>query len=292
MSDFSNSTLGVTGASGHLGRAVIANLLARGAKRVVATTRDPAKLGDLASRIEVRAADFNDPASLPKAFDGIERLLIISTDDFNDRAGQQRRVIDAAEAAGVKHIGYTSITSPYPDPPSLASNTHFWTEARLISGGTNWSILRNNLYADYLLPTAQHAIATGHLFHAARSGRRAYVTRDDCAAAAAGALLTTDGRRIFDISGPEALSSDDLAALFAKLSGRPVVAQNLPAEALIASMKKGGVPDVLAGVLTRFDTDAAKGYLGIVTNAVEELTGRPAESVATFLARDQTALAA
>jgi NAD(P)H dehydrogenase (quinone) len=292
MSDYSNSTLGVTGASGHLGRAVIANLLARGATHVVAITRDPAKLNDLAARVEVRAADFNDPASLSSAFAGIDRLLVISSDDFNDRAGQHRRAVDAAEASGVKHIAYTSIASPYPDPSSMVFDSHFWTEARLSQSGMTWSILRNNLYADYLLPTAQHAIASGQLFHAAQSGRRAYVTRDDCAAAAAGALLTADGRRVFDVTGPEALSSEDLAALFASLAGRPVVAQNLPADALTAGLKQGGVPEAMAGLLTRFDTDAAKGYLGIVTNAVEELTGRPPESVASFLARNQTALAA
>jgi NAD(P)H dehydrogenase (quinone) len=292
MSDFSNSTLGVTGAAGNLGRAVIANLLARGAKRVVAITRDPAKLSELASGIEVRQANFNDAASLSTAFAGIDRLLIVSTDDFNDRAGQQRRAIEAAEKTGVKHVAYTSIASPYTDPSSIAAHSHFWTEARLISSEMTWSILRNNLYADYLLPTAQHAIATGQLFHAAESGRRAYVTRADCAAAAAGALLTAEGRRIFDITGPQALSSDDLAAVFSELSGRPIVAQNIPGDALIAGFKQGGVPEAMAGLLARFDTDAAKGYLGIVTGAVVELTGQAPESVASFLARNQTALAA
>jgi NAD(P)H dehydrogenase (quinone) len=292
MPDYSSSTLGVTGAAGHLGRAVIANLLARGAKRVVAITRDPAKLRDLPSPVEVRAGDFNHPASLLSAFSGIDRLLIVSTDDFNDRAGQHVRAIDAAEESGVTQVAYTSIASPYPDPPSIASDSHFWTEARLVSSAMTWSILRNNLYADYLLPTAQHAIATGQHFHAAAKGRRAYVTRDDCAAAAAGALLTADGRRIFDVSGPQALSGDDLASLFASLSGRSVSAQDVPADALIAGLKQSGVPDAMAALLARFDTDAAKGYLGIVTDAVAELTGRPPESVASFLGRNQTALAA
>ena len=292
MPNFADSTLAVTGASGHLGRAVIANLLARGAKHIVAITRDPAKLTDLPPGIEVRAADFNDPASLPAAFAGVDRLLVISTDQFDYRAGQQIAAIDAAENAGVKHIAYTSIASPYPDPLSLAADSHFWTEARLMASPMTWSILRNNLYADYLLPTAQHAIGSGQLFHAAQSGRRAYVTRDDCAAAAAGALLTAEGRRVFDISGPEALSGDDLASLFTELSGRPVSAQSVPVEGLLAGLKQGGVPDAMAGLLARFDTDAAKGYLGIVTGDVEELTGRAPEAVASFLARNETALAA
>lgn len=292
MSDFSNSILAVTGASGHLGRLVIDDLLARGAKHLVAVTRDPKKLADLGSRVEIRAGDFDDPASLATAFAGVDRLLIVSTDGLETRVAQHRAAIAAAEAAGVKHIVYTGLTSPYPDPAGLVPNSHFWTEARLTASPLTWSILRNNQYSDYLVPGAQHAIATGQLFHAAGAGRRAYVTRADCAAAAAGALLTAEGRRIFDIGGPEALSGDDLAALFARLAGRPITAQSVPAAGLIAGLQQGGVPSEMAAVLARFDVDAGKGYLAILTDHVEELAGRRPESVASFLARNQAALAA
>lgn len=292
MSDFSNSTLGVTGAAGHLGRAVITHLLARGAKHVVAITRDPAKLSDLGTRVEIRAGDFNDPASLAKAFAGIDRLLIISTDGLDTRTGQHVAAIDAAETAGVKHIAYTGLTSPYPDPTGLVPDSHFWTEARLTRSPLTWSILRNNQYTDYLVPGAQQAIASGQLFHAAGNGRRAYVTREDCAAAAAGALLTAEGKRVFDIGGPEALSGDDLAALFADASGRPVTAVSVPAAGLIAGLSQAGVPAELATILTRFDTDAGKGYLAILSGDVEELTGKAPESVASYFARNQAALAA
>ncbi len=199
--------------------------------------------------------------------------------------------IDAAESAGVQHMAYTSLTSPYPDPANLVANSHFWTEARLAaSTKLTWSVLRNNQYADYLIPGAQHAIATGTLFHAAGNGRRAYVTREDCAASAAAALLGAEGRRIFDIGGSEALSMDDLAVLFSEVAGKPVVARNVPAVQLKAGLVAGGVPEGMAEVLTRFDVDASKGYLGIVTDTVAQLTGRPPQSVAAFLAGAKSAL--
>jgi len=291
MTKFLNSTLAVTGAGGHLGRRVVELLLEAGATKVVAITRDPAKLADLATRgVDVRPGSFDDAASLKTAFAGVDRLLIVSTDTVGQRIDQHRRAIDAAEEAGVKHVAYTGLPSPYPDPTAIVANDHFWTEARLIGSKVNWSLLRNNLYADYQIPAAQHAIASGTLFHATSDGRRALVTREDCAAAAAGALLKAEGKRIFDISGPEALTADELAAVFADTSGKPVRAQNLSGSDLAGGLVKAGVPEGMAGVLARFDTDAAKGYLGIVSNHVEELTGRPPQSVAAFLAANRAAL--
>jgi NAD(P)H dehydrogenase (quinone) len=296
MYQFQNSTLAVTGASGHLGRRAVELLLESGAGHVVAITRDPARLADLARRgVDVRAGSFDDIASLPAAFAGVERLLIVSTDALTipgQRTAQHVGAIDAAQQAGVRHIAYTSLTSPYPDPGNGLADSHFWTEVRLASSGLGWSILRNNLYADYLIPSAQHAIATGTLFHAAGSGRRAYVTREDCAAAAAHALLAAEGRRIYDVTGPEALSGDDLAAIYSRISGKPVVAVAVPGASFKAGLVQAGVPEGLADVLTRFETDAAKGYLGIAGDAVETLTGRAPQSVETFLGANQAALAA
>lgn len=293
MNDFRTAKLAVTGASGHLGRRVVELLLEGGATNVVAITRDADKLADFAKRgVEVRQASFDNPASLVTGFAGIDRLLIISTDSLAARTEQQAAAVEAAEAAGVKHIVYTSLTSPYPDPAALIPNSHFWTEVRIASGTANWSILRNNQYTDYLIPGAQNAIATGTLFHAGATGGRAYVTREDCAAAAAGALLKAEGKRIYNIGGPAALSGDDLATLYSQLSGKPITAQNVPAEGLKAGLRQAGVPPEMADALTIFDTDTAKGYLGIVTADVAELSGRPAQSVADFLTANRAALGA
>jgi NAD(P)H dehydrogenase (quinone) len=290
---FLNATLGVTGASGLLGRRVIELLLEAGGRHVVALTRSPEKLADLAARgVDVREASFDAPAALPAAFAGIERLLLVSTDALETRRAQQTAAVDAAVAAGVAHLAYTSVTSPYPDAAALVPDSHYWTEVRIAASGLDFSILRNNQYTDYLVPGAQHAIATGTLAHAAGGGRRAFVTREDCAAAAAGALLGAEGRRVYDISGPAALSNDDLAALYSHLFGRAVAAKSVPAEAYFAGLEAAGMPPAMAGVLTRFDTDTARGYLGIATNHVRELTGREPQPVADFLAANRTALAA
>jgi NAD(P)H dehydrogenase (quinone) len=293
MTKFTEATLAVSGASGHLGRRVIELLLDGGAKHVVALTRSPDKLADLASRgVEVRAASFDHPSGLAKAFAGVERLLLVSTDSLETRTAQQIAAVDAARAAGVGHLLYTSVTSPYPDPAALVPDSHFWTEVRIAASGADFSILRNNMYTDYLIPGAQHAIATGTLFHAAGAGRRAFVTREDCAAAAAAALLGAKGKRIYDISGPAALSGDELAAFYAKLAGKPVSAQAVPAEGLMAGLAAAGVPGEMADVLARFDTDTAKGYLGIVTGDIAVLTGRPPQSVEDFLIVNRAALVA
>ena len=291
MTNFLNSTLAVTGAGGHLGRRVVELLLEAGATKVVAISRDPAKLTDLTARgVDARPGSFDDATSLAKAFAGVERLLIVSTDTVGTRIAQHVRAIDAAERAGVKHVAYTSLPNPYPDPTSFVANDHFWTEARLIGSSLDWSLLRNNLYADYQIPAAQHAIASGTMVHATGTGRRAFVTREDCAAAAAGALLKAEGKRIYNVSGPEALSADELASVFATVSGKPVKAVNVPGPGLVAGLTQGGVPEGMANVLARFDTDAAKGFLDIVTNDVEELSGRPPQSIAAFLAANRSAL--
>jgi NAD(P)H dehydrogenase (quinone) len=291
MAKFSDAVIGVTGVSGNLGRQVVKHLRAGGATKIVGFTRDPAKATGL-DGVELRRADFADPAHLGGQLAGVERLLVISTDTLAGRAELQVGAIDAAVKAGVKHILYTSITSPYPDPDPAAviPNSHYWTEVRMAASGVDFSFLRNNLYTDYLIPGAQNAIASGTLYHASGTGRRAFVTREDCAAAAAAALLTAEGKHVYDIGGPEALSSDDLAALFSAISGKPVKAVNVPAEALIQGLVQAGMPAEFGGVMAHFDTDAAKGNLAVVSGDVEKLTGRKPRSVADFLKAHKAAI--
>jgi NAD(P)H dehydrogenase (quinone) len=292
MAKFSNAVIGVTGVSGNLGRQVVKHLREGGAKTIVGFTRNPDKASGLEG-VELRRADFNDPSHLAEQIAGVERLLVISTDTLAGRAELQVGAIDAAVKAGVKHILYTSITSPYPDPrpEAIIPNSHYWTEVRMAASGVDFSFLRNNLYIDYQIPAAQNAIASGTLYHAAGAGRRAYVTREDCAAAAAGALLTAEGKHVYDISGPEALSPDDVAAIFAEIGGKPVKAANVPADALKAGMIQAGLPAEFAGVMAHFDADAAKGHLAVVTDDVERLTGRKPRSLADFLRAHKAAIA-
>jgi NAD(P)H dehydrogenase (quinone) len=294
MAKFSNSTIGVTGASGNLGRHVVKLLREAGAKHVVALTRDPTKFPlDIGDDLEVRQADFDQPEALATALAGVERLLIISLDVLPGRAERQVAAVDAAVKAGVGHIAYTSITSPYPDthPDATIPNSHYWTETRIAASGADFSLLRNNLYADFLIPTAKNAIASGTHYHAGGAGGRAFITREDCGVAAAAMLLNAEGKTIYDIGGPEALTGDDLATLASRLSGKTVKAVNLPVDGLIAGMKQAGLPEELVGILARFDLDTAKGRLGVVSGDFEALTGRKPRSVADFLSAHKHALA-
>lgn len=284
MTDFSNSVLGVSGASGNLGRAVIANLEARGARRIVAITRDPAKLAELEG-VEVRSGDFAKPETLATAFAGIDRLLLISTETVGARISQHINAIDAAERAGVSHILYTSITAPYPHARHGVQNDHFWTEARLFQTKGDWTSLRNNIYADFVVWEAAKTIEAGKLIHAAGNGRRAIVFRDDAAAAAAGALLSATGREIVDVSGPDALSYADIAALLAQIGGKPVEAVDVPHEAQLQGLLGAGLPPPVAEAFAGFDVAVKAGRLAVTGDGVQRFAGREPASLEAALRR-------
>ena len=226
MTDSSQPTLLVTGASGHLGRSAVELLLETWSGRLIAATRSPEKLAALRERgVDVRRADFDEPATLPAAFAGADRVLLVSTDALdvpNRRLTQHRNAIRAAENAGVKHVVYTSSVAPCPTPESSLINDHYWTEHTLGTTGLDWTILRNNLYTDYLLMSLPHALSTGQMYTATGNGARNYVTRDDCTRSAVGALVSASGRGIHDISGPAPLTQDELAAIVSELTGRPL----------------------------------------------------------------------
>lgn len=288
-------TVLITGASGHLGRRVAELALASGRARIVLATRTPAKLADLAARgAEVRAADFDNPGSLASAFAGVDRLLLVSTDALaqpGQRLAQHRAAIAAADAAGVRHVVYTSIAQAAPDSVAAATPDHYATEQALIASPLSFTLLRNNLYADNLLQSLPQAVASGSLYTANPSGGVAYITREDCARAAAAALLAADyTRRTLEISGPAAVTPADLATLAAQLTGRPVKHVPLPADALRGGLAGAGLPPFLVDLLVTFDLAAARGELALVTSAVAELTGRPPQSVADFLAAHRDAL--
>jgi NAD(P)H dehydrogenase (quinone) len=293
MADFKNNTLLVTGASGNLGRLVVESLLARGATKVIAGTRDPSKLADLTAKgVEVRTLDFNDPATLPTAFAGVDRALIVSTDAIGSRTAQHKAAVAAAAQAGVKHIVYTSAPSPRPNPGTGVSPEHYWTEVAIASSGLDFTFLRNHIYAEIALLGAGHAISSGHLYDATNGRGRSYLTRADAARTAAGALLTAEGQTIHDVTGPAAITQVDLAAEFAKLSGRPVERVGLTGEQLRGGLLAAGLPEGMADVMVAFDLDAAEGSHAIVTDAVKHFTGRDPETLADFLAANRAALTA
>jgi NAD(P)H dehydrogenase (quinone) len=284
-------TVALTGASGNLGRAVAEGLLdALDPQDVVLITRTPDKLADLAARgADVRHGDFDDPASLGAAFAGVDQLLLISGDAIGARVAGHLAAIDAAAAAGVAHVAYTSIGNPSDDNPAIAAADHRATEDALRASGVAWTFLRNGIYADLQVDAAAAAIATGTLLTNAGAGRNGFVTRDDCAAAAV-AVLTTDGhkRKAYDITGPEALDADDLARLYGELGATPVAVAHVDDDAWVAAMvQHAGMPEPVARAYATFGTSQRQGYAAVVTPTLERLTGRRPTSLRELLASRQ-----
>jgi NAD(P)H dehydrogenase (quinone) len=286
-----SKTLLVTGASGHLGRRVVEILLDAEAGPVVAATRSPETLTALADRgAEIRRADFDDPASLDEAFDGADRLLLVSTDVLGHRLPQHRAAIAAAVRAGVKHIVYTSRPNPEKwSAPFMLE--HLETEKALEASRLGWTVLRNNLYTDDLLPKLSDAIPSGQLAAAAGDGGAPYVTREDCAGAAAAALASSDfdGRTI-DVTGPAVVTHAELAKMASDISRERVTYVRTSPEELRKGFIAAGMSGNESDVLVTIDVAISKGWLGRVTGAVEELTGHPPASVAEFLAENSDVL--
>jgi NAD(P)H dehydrogenase (quinone) len=272
----------ITGASGHLGRATAGMVLERmPASEVILTTRHPEEISDLAARgAEVREADFERPETLVGAFEGGEKLLLISTDAVGARVDQQRAAIEAAGKAGIRHVIYTSYLNPVEDNPAAVTADHRETEAVLRESGLAWTALRNGLYAEYQVPAGAQAIATGRLVHNNGDGETAYVSREDCAAAAAAVLSTEshDGEA-YDITGPRPLSQDDVAALLSEVSGRPVEAVSVDDEEFVQGLAAYGMPEPAARSIATFGRAIREGFISEASGAVENLTGRPPRSL-------------
>lgn len=286
-------TLFVSGASGHLGRLVLKSLAERGYDgKIVAGTRDPNKLADVTG-IEVRAADFNDEASLTKALAGVDRMLLISTDEIGKRLAGHLRAIAAAKTAGVKEIIYTSM--PAPEAPSAITFApeHFGTEEAIKASGLAYTILRMTWYTENLLGSLPGSLASGQWYTSAGGGKTGYVTREDCARSAAGALLQPAANQTYTVTGPEALTNAEIAAIASDLTGKPLAVIEVTDEQLAGGAKAAGVPDfVIDNFIVPFDRNAREGKVAAVTDAVEKLWGAKPSSVREFLATNQAALGA
>ena len=286
-------TLFISGAGGKLGRLVVELLLARGyAGKIIAGTRDPSKLADLKG-VEVRQADFGDVDGLVTALAGVDKMLLISTDQLGTRLENHTRAIDAAKRAGIKEIAYTSM--PTPEQPSAITFApeHFGTEEAIKASGIPYTILRMTWYTENLLGSLPSSLASGQWYSSAAGGRTGYVTREDCAKAAAGALLATASNRTFTVTGPASLSNAEIAAIAAKLTGKPLAVVEVTDEQLGAGAKAAGVPEyVVDHFIVAFDRNAREGKVDLATDAVETLWGTKPQSVEAFLAANKAALAA
>jgi NAD(P)H dehydrogenase (quinone) len=277
----------VTGASGELGRLVAEQLLDRvPPHQIILVTRRPQTLADLADRgADVRQGDFDDPATLAQAFVGATRMLLISTNAMGRRTAQHRAAIEAATAAGIGHVTYTSLTNPVPGHPTgIVADENRETEEMLHASGLAWTILRNAAYAELQVPLGALAVTFGKLVTNAGDGRIAPISRRDCAAAAV-AVLTTDGHdgMTYEITGPDALSQADIAALFTEVSGRPVSVVPMADRKIVRGLLRIGTPRGVARAIADLGIATREGYFDVVDPAFQTLTGRPARTLRDVL---------
>lgn len=275
-------TLALTGATGQLGRLAIAALKARG-QSPVALVRDPAKAADLG--IEARAFDYKAAATLAPALAGVTTLVLISSNDFEDRAGQHRAVIDAARAAGVGRILYTSLLKADTSPMLLAAD-HKATEEAIRASGLPFTLLRNGWYIENHTASLGGAIAAGALIGSAGKGRFSAAARADYAEAIA-VTAAGDGHagKLYELAGDGAYSYADLAAEVTRQTGKAIPYNDLPPAAYVGILQGFGLPEGFAHVLADSDIQAGQGALYDDSRTLSRLIGRPTTAMADMVAK-------
>ena len=288
----------VTGASGQFGHAAASQLLDAG-EAVIALTRSPEKLADLAARgAEVRAADFDDPASLNSAMAGGETMLLISTTMVGERPRQHGNAIDAAVAAGVKHIVYTSVTDGgNPDHPAVEQHDHYATEQHLKASGAAWTILRDSQYSEAIATAmAIPALAAGSKPDNCGDGQIAFVSRDDCVATAVAVLIQPGHEnKAYDVTGPELLSIPEAMAMISEIAGKPIEVIPVSDEQMFAYFDSLGVARKAADVdpngpipwasegMVTFGQAIREGNFAVISDDVERITGRKPRTLRSVL---------
>ena len=274
--------IAITGATGQLGHYVIESLMKTvPASQIVAIVRNPAKAQALAAQgITVRQADYSYEAALTSALQGVEKLLLISSSEVGQRAPQHRNVINAAKAAGVKFIAYTSLLHADTSPLGLADE-HIETEKMLADSGIVYTLLRNGWYTENYLASAPAAREPGVFIGAAGDGKIASATRADYAAAAARVISEAGHEgKVYELAGDSAWTLTQLAAELTKQSGKSVTYQNLSEADFAAALKSVGLPDGLADMLADSDVGASKGGLFDDSKTLSKLIGRPTTTLA------------
>ncbi len=287
----------VTGAAGHLGRLVIKHLIESqnvSPSDIVAGSRDTAKLADLAALgVGTRRVDFDDKASLEAAFAGIDRLLIVSTDELGapgKRLAQHTGAVEAAGTAGVGRVFYTSM--PQPDDSEVTfRGDHLGTEQAIKASGLSYTIFRNGWYMENLFMSLPQALASGHWYTSAGEGRIAHIAREDIARAiAAGLAKPTDGNAIYTLTGEKAYATEEIAALVREVTGRPLAVVNLSDAQLSEGMAAAGVPAPFIPTIVSFDANTREGKIAMATADAETLSGVKRMSLKSFLEANKAAL--
>lgn len=280
-------TIVVTGATGHLGHLIVEALLRDGVEPsdIVAGGRNLSKLDDLAAR-GVRAAtlDYDDPKSLADAFVGVDTLMLVSASEPGKRVPQHKAAIDAAVAAGVKHIVYTSAPKARTSHLILAPE-HKATEELIEASGVPFTILRNGWYTENYVSTARQSAESGVLVSSVGSGLIASASRQDYADAAA-AVITGRGHdgKVYELSGDYAWSQEELAAAISGATGKAVSYTPVNTEQHAAILKSVGLDEGTIGFVTTLDSNISDGLLAETSGELATLIGRPTTPLGDGLA--------
>ncbi len=271
-------TMLVTGATGQLGGLVVADLIKRGlAGRLAVSVRQTERAAGLkAQGVDVRQGDFDDPASLARAFAGVERLLLVSTTDDNEtRIRQHKTAVRAAQEAGVKFIVYTSVINADHNPLGLAE-VHRTTEAAIRASGIAYAFLRNNWYLENEAGFVRAALAGAPIHTSAGQGKVGWALRSDYALAAA-AVLATDGHenKIYELSGT-LTTYDEFGAALGQVLGHPVTVEHVSDAAYGESLSGSGLPAFLIPMFVDMAAKIREGALAVEGNDFQKLIGRPA----------------
>ena len=287
----------ITGASGHLGGLVIKHLIETEMLKpgdLVAGSRDPVKLAALAAKgIETRKVDFNDPDSLAASFAGIDRLLIVSTDELGapgKRLAQHQAAVAGAAKAGVGRLFYTSMPSPDDSRVTFAGD-HLGTEQAIKASGLAYTIFRNGWYMENLFMALPSALASGHWYTSAGTGVIAHIARDDMARAiAAGIAKPVADSVTYTLTGDTARTTEEIAALVAKATGKPLTVVQLSDAQLAEGMAAAGLPAPFIPTIVSFDANTRDAKIAMVSRDFTTLTGRKQVSLEAFLATNAQAL--
>lgn len=272
------TTYAVTGATGHFGRLAIESMLEAGVAPadVIAIARTPAKLGDLVARgIDVRAADYAQPETLPGALAGVERLLLVSGSEVGQRVAQHGNVIDVAKAAGVTRIAYTSFLRADTNQNALAPE-HKATELLLAASGLEHIALRNGWYIENYIDQLSQYLAQGEIVNVG-GGRVSGATRADYATAAA-VVLTDDGHgdgdAVYELGGTP-FTMNDLATAVTEVTGTKVAYRNVTVAELVAILETEGLNRPTAEFFAAVYEGVARGDVYTDSDDLAHLIGRP-----------------
>jgi NAD(P)H dehydrogenase (quinone) len=275
--------IGVSGASGNLGRAIVSQLLAQASgDKIVAISRTPENAPE---GVEGRQGDYDKPGTLASAYAGLDKLVLIPTSDLRPgvRGSQNEAAIAAAVASGVKHIVLLSAAGTREQEEPAIGASYWRGEQALIKSAPKWTILRMNYYAESLADEAKMSAKSGAITGFAEN-KVAFVGREDVAAATVGILLGEGhSGAIYNATGAKSYTGAERAALISEILGTQIGFAVIPVEALQGGMAQMGLPDFVVNAVVSIQKDFTAGAFDVVTGDVEKLAGRPPKDLRTIL---------